>query len=215
MAKKKAAAKAPQEDVMSSIIGLQRLQESSVQVPVIGITPLIPHKWSEKAKGMMRDKQLSGSVQQVKQRVAKNPEEDAVASCYWLNDEPAMPATAFKAATVGGCRFYSKGVTMAIAKQLLYVVGEGPEQLVQVVGEPKMREDTPRNSGGTADLRYRMQIFPWSAVLEIRFVPSMIDIASIIALVDAGGRGGVGDWRPSSPKSATGTFGQYRVQGEE
>jgi len=30
--------------------------------------------------------------------------------------------------------------------------------------------------------------------------------------VDAGGNGGVGDWRPSAPKSLTGTFGRYEVR---
>jgi hypothetical protein len=64
------------------------------------------------------------------------------------------------------------------------------------------------------DLRYRNYFFPWKAVLNIRFISDAIDADSILALVDAGGRGGVGDWRPSSPKSATGTYGQYRVDVE-
>ena len=31
------------------------------------------------------------------------------------------------------------------------------------------------------------------------------------ALVDAAGIGGVGEWRPTSPKSATGSYGTFRV----
>ena len=45
------------------------------------------------------------------------------------------------------------------------------------------------------------------------FLEKPIDADSVVALVDAGGRLGVGDWRPSSPKSATGIYGQYKVEG--
>lgn len=206
----KPTTKAAEETPIATIVELRRLEEKSLSVPIEGITPLIPHRWTEKAIRMMADKQQSSTRSKTTQREPKNPEEEAHASCYWLGDKGAMPATAFKAATVGACRFFD-GITMTIAKQLLFVVGEGRDQLVPVEGEPEMREDTPRNSGGTPDLRYRMQFWPWSAVLEVKFVPTMIDPDSIVALIDAGGRGGVGDWRPSSPKSATGTYGQYRV----
>ena len=64
---------------------------------------------------------------------------------------------------------------------------------------------------GVADLRYRYSFFPWSADLRIRFLPSVLTQDSVLALLDAAGYGGVGDWRPSAPKSATGTFGQFEV----
>jgi hypothetical protein len=121
-----------------------------------------------------------------------------------------MPATAFKAAMVGACRLF-EGISMTQAKSLFYVVGEGDEQLVPIEGEARVREDTPRNQTGVADLRYRMQFYPWSTTLVVRFTKVAIDADSIAALLDAGGRGGVGDWRPSSPKSHTGTFGQFEV----
>jgi hypothetical protein len=76
-----------------------------------------------------------------------------------------------------------------------------------------MREDTPRNATGVADLRYRNEIRNWRAELVVEFVSQVLNKESVIALVDAGGNGGVGDWRPSAPKSKTGTFGQFRVEG--
>ena len=33
----------------------------------------------------------------------------------------------------------------------------------------------------------------------------------MVAFLDAGGRLGVGDWRPNSPKSKTGVYGQWKV----
>ena len=100
---------------------------------------------------------------------------------------------------------------MVEAKQLIFIEGEGPEQLVSIQGEPELREDMPRNANGNADLRYRYYIHGWSAILRVRFAPSRITQESVIALIDAAGRGGVGDWRPSAPKSYTGTYGTFRV----
>ncbi len=196
-------------EVVAATVRLKPLDESKVRVQIEGITPLIPHKWSEKSLSMMREKQFGTAVRSVKP--PKNPDEDAHASCYWVEEGiPGMPSTAFKAAIVDSTRFF-EGVTAVLAKQLFWVEGEGPDQLVRIDGKPFKFEATPRNSGGTVDLRYRMKIFPWKAELVISYVPSQIDPGSVIALVDAAGRGGVGDWRPSSPKSKTGTFGCWRV----
>lgn len=207
------------EFTQPKIIQLRRIEDMVLTADIEGVTPVIPHRWSEKSLRMMRDKQMSATSAPRARKEPKNPEEEAHDSCYWLDvkdddgnvsTKGAVPATAFKAAMVGACRFY-EGITMTQAKLLFYVEGEGPDQLVPVDGDPVMREDTPRNSGGTADLRYRMQFWPWSARLRIHFLPSMIGPDSVYALLDAAGKGGVGDWRPSSPKSATGTYGQFRL----
>ena len=97
-------------------------------------------------------------------------------------------------------------------KQTVLVIGEGPDQLVPIeFGEVTMREDTPRNASGVADLRYRAQFWPWSATLRVRTIEGQFDHESVLSLVDAAGIGGVGEWRPTSPKSATGTYGTFEV----
>ena len=192
-------------------IELTRLEDARIIIPIKGLTPVIPHRWSEKAKGMMPGHPDQDNVKSKKG--VRKPEEEAEACMYRLGKSPAMPATAFKAAIVGGCRFFEKP-SMVECKALIFVEGEGPEQLVPIEGELLLREDTPRNSNGNADLRYRYSILGWRAKLAIRFVPQLITASSIISLVDAAGRGGVGDWRPSSPKSHTGTFGTWRVDEE-
>jgi hypothetical protein len=104
-------------------------------------------------------------------------------------------------------------VTQVLLKQAVIVLGEGDEQLVPIeYDEITMREDTPRNANGIADLRYRAQYWPWSAVLRVQTIGKQFDDQSILALVDAAGAGGVGEWRPTSPKSATGTYGTFAVK---
>lgn len=193
----------------SGTIELTRLADVSMPVLIEGKTPLIPHRWSEKAKRMMPghpERSLAKVEKGVRQR-----EEEAEACLYRLEDgRTGMPATAFKAAMVAACRFFEKP-SMTEGKLLFYVEGEGAEQLVPVEGPLTLREDTPRNATGVADLRYRYAIFPWKAVVKVRFVPTRISPSSVVNLLDAAGRVGIGDWRPSSPKSASGTFGQWGV----
>jgi len=192
-------------------IHLEPIERRYIDVPIEGITPVIVHKWSEKAKGIMAEAQGGSKVRA--KREPKVPQAEAEAALYRLPDgTPGFPATAFKAASVGAVRLF-QGITMTATKAALFIHGEGPDQLVVLEGEMAMRQDTPRNATGVADLRYRYAFWPWSTVLHVEYLPALIDEESAVRLIDAGGNGGVGDWRPSAPKSSTGTFGRYRVVG--
>jgi hypothetical protein len=196
----------------SGAIELKRLAEDEIAVQIRGITPYIPHKFSEKAKQMMpghpQKEQLS------EKKGAHKPEEEARACTYFMPDgRPAAPATAIKAALITACGLH-EGITKVNTKVCLHVVGEGPEQLVPLEGTLVLREDTPRNANMTADLRYRYMVTDWSATVRIRYLPSVISAASIVALLDSAGKAGIGDWRPSAPKSATGTYGRWEVVGD-
>lgn len=192
-------------------VQLRRLQRVVFEIPIRGTSPLITNRWSEKAKQMMLEKQQTSA------RPKKDPKDPVAnfnASRYRMDDDrDGFPATGFKAAIVHAGRLFD-GITQVALKQTIHVIGEpvGQEQLVPLVyGEIVMREDTPRNASGVADLRYRAQYWPWSALLKVRCVGGQFDHGSILALVDAAGIGGVGEWRPTSPKSATGTYGTFEV----
>lgn len=198
----------PQPEQQATI-QLAPIKRETIIVTIRGTAPLIMGRWSEKAIDQMRQKQFGQTVRPA--REPKNPEEEAHARTYWCADgRPGMPATAFKAAMVGACRLF-EGLPMTQAKLFFYVAGEGPEQLVPIDGEITMREDTPRNANGQPDLRYRNQVSGWTAHLHVTFLASKIDAASVVELVNAAGVGGVGEWRPSAPKSHTGTYGTWEV----
>lgn len=192
-----------------SAIRLRRLERVIFEVPISGTSPLIVNRWSEKAKEMMLQ------AQQTKARAKKDPKDPIAnfeASKYRMADgRDGFPATAFKAAIVHAGRMFD-GITQVLLKQTVIVIGEGQDQLLPLTyGDVTMREDTPRNASGVADLRYRAQYWPWSATLKVRTIAGQFDEESILSLVDAAGIGGVGEWRPTSPKSATGTFGTFEV----
>jgi len=193
----------------TDVIAIKRVETMRIVVPIEGITPVIPHRWSEKAKQEMRDKQQGTGG--AKSRAPKNPEKEAEDSTYRCPDgQPGIPATAFKNAMTSAARdFKGSGLTMTSLRVALYLRGVGPDQLVPFVGELSMREDAVRVGMGTADLRYRNQAVEWTADLDIEFAPTHIkNVESILALVDAAGRIGVGDWRPER----NGTYGQFRVR---
>lgn len=193
---------------LAASLKLSRLERVVVEIPIIGETPLIVQRWSEKSKRLMLDAQQSSAR---KKKDPKDPNADYEAAFYRLEDgTPGLPATAFKAAIGSSARFFD-GVTMVALKISVFVKGYGSEQLVPIIGDVRMREDTPRNANGVADLRYRPEFWPWSCTLAVEYLRNMIDVDSVFNLVDASGRCGVGAWRPSSPKSMSGTFGQYSV----
>lgn len=191
----------------SASINIERIERGRLVVPITGMTPLIVHRFDEKAKEMML------LAQQTKTRAKKAPKDPAAdfeRSMYRLPDGAhGFPAVAFKSAMVDSARLFD-GVKMTELRAVLHVEGEGPDQLIRLqTGEPRMREDTVRVGMGTADLRYRAEYTPWAADLVINFVPAMISAASVVAIVDAAGLGGVGEWRPS--KAKTGIFGTFQV----
>ena len=190
-------------------IQIDRIDAETIDVPIIGTSPLIMHNWSTKAKRIMLEAQQGRKTPKEK----RDPEGEFTSALYRIgNDRYGFPAIAFKAATIGGARFYGKSVTMTSLRQCLFFKGiltdADPQSLVEIHGEPKMREDMVRVGMGSADLRYRPEFVGWSATLRITYVRSMVDRQSVLSLVDAGGMGvGIGEWRPEKK----GDFGCYAV----
>ena len=191
---------------------IQRIGRSMAEVQIEGTAPLIVNRFDEKSRQMMEDAQAGKK----KIREPKNPLDCFERSLYHLpGDRYGFPATGFKAAIVDASRFFDKSVTSVALRQMIYVQGEGSDLLIPIDGTPKMRTDTVRNQTGVADIRYRGEFWPWRATLQVVFIRNMFDLGSIIALIDAAGIGGVGEWRPSSKQSKTGMYGTFQVVDEQ
>ena len=196
----------------AATISLPRIKREVAEIKIKGTSPLIVHRWSEKARQMMLDSQQGRKS--VKE--PKDPQVDFETSQYRLGDGGhGFPIMAFKSATVkGGGRLFGKSVKMTELRQMLTFLADGAgtdgTQLARLIAsDPVIREDMVRIGMGTADIRYRAMYEDWSAVLRVEFVPSVIDLSSVVALVDAGGTNGVGEWRPEK----SGSFGTYEVEG--
>lgn len=189
-------------------ITISRIAAERIAVPILGTTPLLVHRFSEKAKRMMLDAMQGRKTP----KEPKDPQAEYEAAFYRLSDGGyGFPALAFKDATVGGARFYGKQITMTALKQYLFFRGETGEDgraLARIIGEPVMREDVVRVGRGGTDLRYRPEFREWTTILDVTYVTSALTRDSVLSLIDAGGMGvGVGEWRPEK----NGDFGTYRI----
>lgn len=192
----------------TAAVQIDRIAAVRMLVPIVGTSPLIVHRFAEKAKRQMLDAMQGRKTP----KTAKDPEAEYEAAFHRLADgRYGFPAIAFKLATVGGARFYGKDVTMTGLKQYLFFRGEPGEdgqQLVPIEGVPRMREDLVTVGRGGHDLRYRPEFSNWTATLDVTYVASALTQGSVLSLIDAGGMGvGVGEWRPSKD----GDFGTYRI----
>jgi hypothetical protein len=196
------------EDAAAAVEPIDRISAETLLIPIRGTSPLVVHRFSEKAKLEM----LNNARGKKTPREPKNPEAEYEAAFYRMKDgRPGFPALGFKAATVGGARFYGKQITMTALKQLIFFTGEpggDGHYYVPIIGEAEMREDVVRVGRGGTDLRYRPQFTEWATQLTVTYVKSMLTRGSLLALIDAGGMGvGVGEWRPERD----GDFGTYQI----
>jgi len=177
-----------------------------VKFSLEGDSPLICHRFSEKAKKMIRDKQ---SKQASPGREKRNPEAEYEASFYRMPDgRAAVPTIWFKAAMVEAVTSLGRTISKTSVRQAFHILGP----LVPVDGvKPSMREDIVRLQGISrpVDLRYRPE-FPagWRVTLTFRFNAQAISPEQLAHLLNlAGFAVGAGEWRTQKG----GDMGAYHV----
>lgn len=210
------AKKAAQATEKTMVFDLPEINIQFLTVTVIGDSPLIVHKWSEKAKKEMLDKQMKKASAGKK---AKDPWMDYCESMYWLDGMPenpteedvaqarfGFPAVAFKACAIDAA--YQQGVIekKTTARGAFHLMDE----MVEIQGHPQMREDMVRVGGisKTADIRYRGEFPDWRATLNIRYNANAISPEQILNMLNVGGFAcGLGEWRPEKD----GSYGTFHV----
>lgn len=210
----------------AAIIEIKPINIVTTTVRIAGDTPLIMHRWSEKAKRMILEKQMKKTKSSAKE--AKNPIEDFIESIYWMDGKPSeyteeafdeacrngarfgFPVTAIKQATISSA--YRNGITkdMASLRGAFFIAGEGSELLAEVKGcTPTMREDMVRVGMGVADIRFRGEFANWYMDLQVSYnANGAYTLDQIINLINVGGFScGIGEWRPEKD----GNYGMYHV----
>jgi hypothetical protein len=192
-----ASATAPAENMT-----LPKMNIARFEITLVGDSSLICHRWSEKAKKEMRDKQMKRATAA---RAAKNPDEDFKQSLYPHPDGGyGFPTVAFKAAAVDACS-QIESITKVEARGAFHIDGE----LVKIEGKPEMREDMVRVGMGTADLRYRGEFKTWKTTFTVRHNANVLSAEQIVNLFDTAGFSvGVGEWRPQKD----GSHGMFHVE---
>lgn len=181
-----------------------------VTIPIIGISPLIVHAWSEKSKKMISDKQ-AGKAKNKKHEIRQPEEEYQDAKHISVSGWEGFPAAGFKAAMIRGAKMI--GMVMKDTQTAFFINAECEEtQLVRIHGESRMRTDMVRVGMGSSDIRYRPEYPDWYAELNIEFNSGIVSIDQIHQLVKAAGYGcGVGEMRPEKGKF---NYGRFKLANE-
>ena len=186
---------------------LNQIDVRTVEVKIKGLSPVILHRWSDKAREEMLNKQMKKTTP----KEAKDPREQYEESVYKTDDGvPGFPADGFKKAMVRGAKALK--LVMKDMKGAIFVLGKysskEDRELVPLDGELSMREDTVRLQDGTADIRFRGQVANWEATLQISYNAGVVSFDQIVNMLQAAGFGvGIGDWRPEKD----GMFGRFEV----
>lgn len=211
---------------------MKKVKEEEVIIPaikiettvlkIVGDSPLIVHKWSEKAKKEILDKQMKKAKSGGHD--VRKPVEDFINSLYWLSHEPeekteegfakaiqegatfGFPSVAFKAAAVSGGFRSGATANKVSMNAAFHIDGE----FVKIDGIPTIREDMVRLGGITraADIRYRGEFKEWSATFSVRYNKQAISLEQLLTLFNLGGFAcGVGEWRPEKG----GHYGMFHI----
>ena len=131
--------------------------------------------------------------------------------CFYLTSkkEYGIPVGAFVSSVLDTC--IALGIYKTQVKRAMRIVGD-----VVPIKYKKLnrRIDNPKRSGRnkTPDVRHRPEFIDWNVELLIQYDEEQITPEQIVNLINSAGfTSGIGDWRPSAPKS-TGTHGMFRVK---
>jgi len=207
------------------LVAIKPLDIKTINIRIVGDSPLIVHAWSDKAKKMMLDAQTGATKTKAKDK--RDPFDDFVNSMYWLTEKPKSTPDAFYEACQKGAKWgFPVGAIKQAANSAAYRLKWVKNQMelrgtyflrsefndmAEICGDaPAMREDMVRIGMGSADLRYRAEYKNWymDFILEYNASGGM-SLEQIINCINAGGYVcGIGEWRPEKD----GSFGRYHVE---
>ena len=188
-------------------ITLKPIKKRRMTFGIRGTSPLLMHKWSEKGKRAMRDKQQEGK--KTKTREKRIPDDEATAATYTTKDgEIGIPGMAFKSSLITAAH-KDIGIEKTLVRKALFLVTDDPGRVLPIGGsQPVLKEDMVRVGMGSADLRYRPEFIGWTCAITLEVDAELLQCDDILALVDRAGFGvGICDWRPEKG----GECGRYEI----
>jgi hypothetical protein len=204
----------------TKVIEISPISIKQAQVTIEGISPLLVHKFSEKARKEILDKCMQKSKSG---REAKNPVQEFMQSLHWITPMPTTyTEEAFEEALQNGAKFgfpatgikqsaVSAAYRNGLTKDKVSIYGAfhvlGGE-LIEIQGTPIMREDYAVINNGAPEIRYRAEFPQWKMTFTISYNQSVYSLEQILTFLNFGGFStGIGDWRVEKG----GVHGMYKV----
>lgn len=192
-------------------IDIVPVKESRLTYCVLGRTPLILNRMSEKAKHELLMPKGRKSTAEKARSLKHHPRQEFIDSPYLDPSEQAATyvqhlATAFKKA-ICATGVDVPGATKAQLGRLMWVEGER----IAIHGNVRMFMSVTRSAdmNRTPDIRTRAIVPEWACQISISYINPLLN-ATVLSnlLATAGLIQGIGDWRP---QKGSGNYGQFDI----
>lgn len=201
--------KKPKKTEEDQTIKIPAIESKVAKITLVGDTPLLVCKFSEKAKNELDEKHQQKAKTK---RGARDPKAEFEASLYKIpgTKDYGIPASGVKLCAVSACRFI-EGVSMTIAKGAFHVL-EDKDGLIKINSKgPEMDERIVRvgNFGNKKPMtRYRGRFDKWSITFQVKYNTKVISAEQLLNLYEnAGFAVGLCEYRPEKG----GNLGMFRV----
>lgn len=194
---------------------------TTVVIGIIGTAPYVQHKFSQKARNQMLQKQIAGLAGKgKKQREGRDIEQDYKDAMHLdSKGRHGIPAPAFRSAMISACRLV--GFQMTKAKLSVFVTpdcfdADDGTPLVLIEGTPRLHEGYVRLETGVASVSLRPMWESWTANVRVSFDEDQFTVTDVYNLMArAGLQVGVGEGRPDSKKSNGMGWGTFAIVGDK
>lgn len=192
-------------------IQIMEVRKGELRFCVVGTTPIILNRMSEKAKRELLLPKGRKNAAEKASTLKHEPLAEFRASAYQLASEQAQTllavlATSFKGA-IRSAALDMPGAKKAQVGRLTYIEGD----YVGIFGVPKLFMSVTRSAdmNKTPDVRTRVIVPKWACYVSVTFVKPILREQAVSNLLAAAGITiGVGDWRP---EKGAGSYGQFRL----
>jgi len=195
----------------NSTISVSEIRTSELTFFILGTTPIVLNRLSEKAKRELLLPKRKTNRAGLEQTLKHDPLEEYRASVY-QNKLPNAPTRillhggAFKRA-LADAALDMPGAAKATIGRLTGI----KETMLDLYGVPELMMAVVRQAGivKSPDIRTRAVIRDWACKVTVSYVSSVLSREDVTHLLAAAGIIiGVGDWRP---QKGAGSFGQFRL----
>lgn len=205
---------------MDKIVTIKAPNFKVANFRLIGIAPLVIHRFSAKTKSQMKAKMEEGkSASSRKIREAVNTD-TLYSDAKYVSPEgwEGFNASAIRNAMISACRLV--GYKMTLAKLSLFVEADGwdakePQMpLIKIIGKSIKQEDMARVETGQPYVTVRAAYLNWQANVRIRWDADQFtteDVTNLLSRV--GMQVGLCEGRPDSKNSAGLGWGLFKLGG--
>jgi len=200
-------------DPTPATIEIQEVKQGTLDIFLVGTSPLLLNRMSEKAKRELLIPRGRLSAADKLTKLKHVPIDEFRAAAHRLPDGEtllAFPSSGFKAA-MSTAAIDLPGTKKSQIGRWCYVDGE----YTRIWGVPYLYMTTVRmaDMNRTPDIRTLCIVPKWAARVRVNYVQSFLSVNAVANLVAAGGiYVGIGDGRPEKGKLS---FGRYRVVEED